>query len=429
MPRCAARAALDLKSATPFKACTGRCENAAQTLTIHPFTAKAHQSMALDPPTMLTLTIALAAAAALYLAIEWGSVRERSLLFWSAGFATITVGSTLALLRGSGLLLIGIWFANGLLVTAHWLFLLGVARFTETRLSRGWYLIFAVWLAMLWVPEAQAWSKVMLMVNSLLVALVTLRASLLLRPHGKSLSVGAVQLRYVLLAHGLFYVIKAFTAVVPGTLIDLAAFRGQIIQISLVEGAMAIMLIALSMTGTERYRREKRIARLAARDPLTALYNRRALEVRAPRLLEGVCGARPGALLLIDIDNFKLVNDLYGHTAGDQLLVALSEMIRSALPEGALAARLGGDEFIILLNNASRERIEGLGSMLRDQFHTVASQTFATPEAVTLSIGATLFNQPPASLAGLIEQGDSALYESKRGGRDRIRLVDRTSQV
>lgn len=382
--------------------------------------------MALDPPTMLTLSIALAAAAALYLAAEWRSIREPSLLFWSAGFATITVGSTLALLRMSGLLLIGIWFANGLLVLAHWFFLAGVARFTKARLSRAWYLVFVAWLALLFLPDEPSWSKIMLLANSLLVALLSLRASLLLRPHGKSLSVGAVQLRYVLLIHGLFYFVKALTAVVPGTLIDLASLRGEIIQISLVEGVMAIMLIALSMTGTERYQREKRIARLAERDPLTALYNRRALEMRAARLLSEVSAARPGALLLIDIDNFKLVNDLYGHTAGDRLLVALSEMIRSLLPDGALAARLGGDEFVILLKHASRERIVALGSVLRDRFHNTASETFATPEAVTLSIGANLFDQPPASLTALIEQGDVALYESKRGGRNSIRLVDGT---
>lgn len=382
--------------------------------------------MALDPPTMLTLSIALAAAAALYLAVEWRSIREPSLLFWSAGFATITVGSTLALLRGIGLLLVGIWFANGLLVLAHWFFLLGVARFTQTRLSRAWYLIFVAWLALLLLPDEPSWSKIMLLANSLLVAMVTLRASFLLRPHGKSLSVGAGQLRYVLLGHGLFYLIKSITAVIPGTLIDLAALRGEIIQISLVEGVMAIMLIALSMTGTERYRREKQISRLAERDPLTALYNRRALEVRAPRLLRDVSSARPGALLLIDIDNFKPVNDLYGHTAGDRLLVELSEMIRSVLPDDALAARLGGDEFVILLNNASNERIVAMGNALREQFHSAATQNFSTPQAVTLSIGASLFDQPPSSLAALIEQGDAALYESKRGGRDSIRLVDRT---
>ncbi|WP_336355668.1 GGDEF domain-containing protein [Pseudomonas granadensis] len=383
--------------------------------------------MLLDPPTMLTITIALAAAAALYLAVEWRSIRESSLLFWSAGFATISVGSTLALLRSSGFLWLGIWFANGLLVTAHFFFLLGVARFTQTRLSPAWYLIFLIWLVMLQLPDGPLWSKAMLVANSLLVALPTLKASSLLRPHGKSLTVGAVQLRYVLLGHGLFYVAKALTVVIPGTLIDLAAFRGEIIQISLVEGAMAIMLIALSMTGTERYRREKQIARLAERDPLTALYNRRALEKRAPRLLQQVSPQQPGALLLIDIDNFKLVNDHYGHTAGDRLLIALSEMVLAALPRNALTARLGGDEFVILLNNTSSERIVELGDSLRDQFLNMASQTFATSAAVTLSIGATAFDTAPASLAALIEQGDLALYESKRGGRNRLRLTGLTT--
>ncbi|SFB29683.1 GGDEF domain-containing protein [Pseudomonas sp. NFPP24] len=382
--------------------------------------------MTLDPPTILALTVALAAAAALYLAVEWRSVREPSLLCWSAGFATITVGSTLALLRLNGLLMIGIWFANGLLVTAHFLFLLGVARFTQTRLSPVWLLMLLVWLGMLMLPADPSWSKAMLAVQSLLVALPTLRASFLLRPHGKSLSIGAVQLRYVLLIHGAFYVAKALSVLIPGTLIDLAAFKGEIIQISLVEGAMAIMLIALSMTGSERYRREQQIARLAARDPLTALYNRRALDLRAPRLLAQVSPAQPGALLLIDIDNFKSVNDLHGHSAGDRLLVALSEMIRSVVPQGALAARLGGDEFVILLNPASTEQIVELGSSLRDQFQQLAAQHFTTPAPVTLSIGANLFDQPSPSLTALIEQGDTTLYESKRGGRDSIRLVDRT---
>ncbi|MDH0300740.1 MULTISPECIES: GGDEF domain-containing protein [unclassified Pseudomonas] len=380
--------------------------------------------MAFDASTMLTLTIALAAAAALYLAVEWRSVRESSLLCWSASFATISVGSTLALMRGSGYLFIGIWFANGMLIIAHWLFLLGVSRFTEVRLSRLCYLAAVAWCALLLLPQWPLWSKTFLVVNSLLVALFTLYASWLLRPHGRSLSVGAVQLRYVLLLHGVFYLAKTLPALVPGTLIDLTAFRGQIIKVSLVEGAMAIMLIALSMTGTVRYRREERIERLAARDPLTALYNRRALEVRASHLFKGISPASPGALLLIDIDHFKLVNDLHGHAAGDRLLVALSEMIRALLPERAIAARLGGDEFVILLGDASREAIQRLADTLRQQFQAAAAQSFSTPEAVTLSIGANLFDRPPASLAALIEQGDVLLYASKRAGRNSLQLVD-----
>ncbi|GAB6386819.1 hypothetical protein STUTZSP0542_03580 [Stutzerimonas marianensis] len=104
----------------------------------------------------------------------------------------------------------------------------------------------------------------------------------------------------------------------------------------------------------------------------------------------------------------------------------MGEMIRVALPGGALAARLGGDEFVILLADASHERIVALGDVLRKRFHDNANQHFATPEPVTLSIGVSMFDQPPASLVALIEQGDVALYESKRGGRNSIRLADRS---
>ncbi|MCY1447699.1 diguanylate cyclase (GGDEF) domain protein [compost metagenome] len=101
-------------------------------------------------------------------------------------------------------------------------------------------------------------------------------------------------------------------------------------------------------------------------------------------------------------------------------------MIRTALPERSLAARLGGDEFVILLSGASSERVMELGSGLREQFQQYADKTVPTPQAVTLSIGANVFDQPPASLAALIEQGDVALYQSKRGGRDSIRFFERT---
>lgn len=374
--------------------------------------------MALDPVTLLTLTIALATASACYLVAEWHSVRERSLLFWSAGFATVSIGSTLSLLRLHGYPVLGIWFANGLLVCAHGLFLLGVSRFTQRPLSRAWLLLAAVWGALLLLPEASWWSRIMLLVNSWLVGLLSIRGGLLLRRN----RVGERQLRWVLLGHGLFYMAKGTTVLTPGTPLDLTAFRGQIIQISLVEGVIVIMLIALSVTGTVRYRREQHIERLAGSDPLTGLYNRRALLAQAPALLEQIDHDRPGALLLIDLDNFKLANDLHGHAAGDGLLVALSDLIRTALPKQALAARLGGDEFVMLLAATSNAEALRLGERLREQFNDLAARRLTTPEPVTLSIGAVLFNDTKASLTALLERGDLALYEAKRGGRDGLRV-------
>lgn len=379
--------------------------------------------MALDPFTLLVLTAAMAAASALYLAAEWSSVRERSLLLWSAGFSIIAVGSVLALLRSRGHVLVGIWFPNGMLIVAHWLFLAGVARFTRTRLRRAWWGLVVIWLAMLLLPEGPWWSKAMLGIQSLMIAGVTLRAGLLLRPHGGVLSLGAAQLRFVLLAHGLFYLAKAASTVAPEAFVNLAGFRGTVILVSLVEGVMAIMLLAMSMTGTERHRREERIAQIAARDPLTSLDNRRALYLRAPALLEQASPASPCALLLIDIDHFKQVNDLHGHDAGDRLLVTLSDLIRGALPHDALAARLGGDEFVILLRGVSEAAAQALGQDLRETFAQQALAMFVTPEPVSLSIGATLFDQPDLELSHWLKQADEALYASKRKGRDRMELV------
>ena len=379
--------------------------------------------MALDPFTLLVLSAAMAAASALYLAAEWSSVRERSLLLWSAGFTIIAVGSVLALLRSSGYVLFGIWFPNGLLIVAHWLFLAGVAGFTRTRLPRTWWLLAVVWLAMLFLPDGPWWSKTMLGIQSLMIAVITLRAGLLLRPHGAALSVGAAQLRFVLLAHGLFYLAKAGSAAAPDAFVNLASFRGAVILVSLVEGVMAIMLLAMSMTGTERHRREERIAQIAARDPLTALDNRRALYLRAPELLRQASPASPGALLLIDIDHFKQVNDLHGHDAGDRLLVTLSDLIRGLLPHDALAARLGGDEFVILLRCVSGADAQALGQNLRESFAQHARAMFATPEPVSLSIGATLFDQPETELSHWLKRADEALYASKRKGRNRMELA------
>lgn len=379
--------------------------------------------MAFDPATILTLTIAIAAAAAIYLLLEWRSARDGSLLSWSAGFATITVGSSLSLLRDNGYFVVGIWFANGLLVLAHWLFLWGVIRFVDGRPSRLWWCLPVVWSLLLLLPQDSESSKFYLIVNSLLVGFISLRASALLKLEPDIATVGTRQLHYALLVHGLFYMAKAAVTLLPGTLIDLAIFRGTIIRISLVEGVMAILLIALSMTGTVRYRRESMIKRLAERDPLTSLYNRRGFEVRARRSLANATEDNPGALLLIDIDHFKLANDLHGHAAGDFLLVTLSDLTRQILPEGALKTRLGGDEFAFLLSETSAEQIQQVAEELRARFSEVAAKAFNTPHPVTLSLGATLFSHPPKDLTTLLEQSDRALYEAKRNGRDRLEVL------
>ncbi|WP_447553359.1 GGDEF domain-containing protein [Vreelandella sp. EE22] len=379
--------------------------------------------MAFDPPTLLTITVALALAAALYLILEWRSAREKALLYWSAGFTLIVIGSSLSLLRSYGFYFIGIWFANGLLIIAHWCFLMGVARFVSHKPSLLWWLMVPAWFVLLPFSEWLASSKLYMGVNSLLVGIVTLKASHLLKLGPAAATVGTRQLHYVLLVHGVFYCVKAAYALAPGSLVDLAHYRGVMIRVSLIEGVMAILLIALSMTGTVRYRRERQIERLAERDPLTSLYNRRGFQARAPFVLAQARPERPGALLLVDIDNFKLMNDLHGHAAGDHMLVTLSDLTRQLLPGDTLTARLGGDEFALLLKDTTTEQVQALSDELRCAFNQIAAQAFDTPKPVTLSLGATFIETPDQDLSTLLSQGDLALYEAKRDGRDQLKIL------
>jgi GGDEF domain-containing protein len=185
---------------------------------------------------------------------------------------------------------------------------------------------------------------------------------------------------------------------------------------------MAIMLIALSMTGTVRYRREERIERLAARDPLTALYNRRALEVRAPALFKDVSPERPGALLLIDIDHFKLVNDLRPPCRRRPPVDRPQRDDPRAVAGTAIAARPGGDEFVILLADASRARIEALAEALRQQFHTAAHS--CAPRSGDPEHRCPPVRPPAGQPGGTDRAGRPVLYASKRAGRNSLQLMD-----
>lgn len=125
---------------------------------------------------------------------------------------------------------------------------------------------------------------------------------------------------------------------------------------------------------------------------------------------------------MLDLDNFKQINDLYGHAAGDHLLIALADIARQTLPTDALLARLGGDEFVFLVKDVNDNDLLHIGQQLRQRFHTVASHTYLTPAPVSLSLGVTRLTQPTQDLSSLLAQSDHALYEAKRSGRNRMEI-------
>ena len=162
----------------------------------------------------------------------------------------------------------------------------------------------------------------------------------------------------------------------------------------------------------------------ATHDALTGLANRREFEYRLEQVLHRAGQPQGGrhALMFLDLDQFKLVNDTCGHAAGDELLRHICALLQSDLREGDTLARLGGDEFGILLENCPAAVAEKVAESLR---HTVQSLHFVwkgRPFMTTVSIGLVQISQTPTTLETSLRAADMACYMAKEKGRNRVQV-------
>jgi diguanylate cyclase (GGDEF)-like protein/PAS domain S-box-containing protein len=179
---------------------------------------------------------------------------------------------------------------------------------------------------------------------------------------------------------------------------------------------------------TERKRVEGQLQHLADHDALTGLLNRRRFAAELDRVLaEAERYARPGAVLVIDLDGFKYVNDTLGHRAGDELIARLAATLRAELRETDVIARLGGDEFGVILPESSAEEAGIVsGKLLRavERDGVVADQV--RHARVTASIGLATFDGADGlSAEELLVEADIAMYDAKEGGRNRAAAHER----
>jgi diguanylate cyclase (GGDEF)-like protein/PAS domain S-box-containing protein len=181
---------------------------------------------------------------------------------------------------------------------------------------------------------------------------------------------------------------------------------------------------------TDRKEAEHAIQQLAFYDPLTRLPNRQLLLDRLQHALAVSGRAKTaGALLFIDLDNFKTLNDTLGHDKGDQLLQQVALRLNSCVRGSDTVARLGGDEFVVMLEGLSQHPREAAASARRVGEHILATLTepyrlgehghFSTP-----SIGVTLFNDQDSDVGELLKRADLAMYQAKTKGKNTLRFFD-----
>ncbi|MDZ5602097.1 EAL domain-containing protein [Pseudomonas sp. RP23018S] len=182
-----------------------------------------------------------------------------------------------------------------------------------------------------------------------------------------------------------------------------------------------IVLVLHDMTQERQY-----IANLswqATHDALTGLANRREFEYRLEQILNAQA-RQPGrhALMFLDLDQFKLVNDTSGHAAGDELLRHICAVLQSGLREGDTLARLGGDEFGILLEMCPPEHAERIAEQLRQAVQSLQFVWKGRPFQTTVSIGLVNITALPGTLEASLRAADMACYMAKEKGRNRVQV-------
>lgn len=179
---------------------------------------------------------------------------------------------------------------------------------------------------------------------------------------------------------------------------------------------LTVLFVAMSKERLELDQRTK-----AQTDPLTGALNRRAFIARGGRLLsQHQDGAAPLCLLFLDVDHFKLLNDRFGHSGGDDVLIRFVAVVHKNIGPADLLFRIGGEEFCCLLPYTNKEQARRVAERIRQEFEMTTVDVAGTPVRATVSLGIASTETFGHDLDTLMRKADMAVYAAKRQGRNRV---------
>lgn len=382
-------------------------------------------------PDVRTMWMVVATTALLFGVLEvwvgYGKRRDVAMVLW--GFANLAGGV------GSGLLSTqGIWpyalseaAANGFLALCWGLIWAGVRAFDGKRIP--WWTAatgpLLLWLACMYVPTVAADTvmRIQLTSTAIVVYLVLIAVDAMRAQRTERLA-----MRRVLVAVSLVSVIpvtwRAVKAELDGVVLNVMANSVATAMPLVVLFTMVIAInICLLLIGRERLGNQ--LAHAAVVDGLTGALNRSGFLIRAQQVVDdGTQGSRPCSVIVMDLDEFKAVNDQHGHAIGDLLLAGFASIAQSNLRPEDVLGRIGGEEFCALLPGVVEPEAVDIADRLRLAF---GKSVFDFPEGTlsgTVSIGVAQVGTDE-ELAAAIQRADRALYQAKDEGRDRVICASR----
>jgi diguanylate cyclase (GGDEF)-like protein len=384
------------------------------------------RAMNLDVNTLFMVTIYVEAILGLLLLFAWvQNTQIKAVAWW--GFAHLIRAASVVLfgMYGQAPDLVTIDLANALLFTAFAVTWTG-ARVFDGRPVEPVYLVTGavIWLLVCRLPVvSDAVDARAMLASSIITAYTWLTAYEFWRGRSEPL-VSRWPAIFMLFAHGALFLLRTpLVTLLPwspenhvlgSVWLTVLSFEALLFTISI-----AFILLAMAKERTELRHRTAAMV-----DPLTGIANRRSFLQDAAALAKRHSGdPRPTAVLLIDLDHFKSINDRFGHALGDRVLEIFADAARLSLRASDLLGRLGGEEFAVVLTDTGREKAMAVADRIRESFAQAALEVDDKPVAATVSIGLVHCEDVVLNIASLLAQADQALYFAKERGRNRVEMA------
>ncbi len=382
--------------------------------------------MNLDVNTLFLVTIYVEAILGLLLLFAWIQNAQISAVAWW-GCAHLLRASSVVLfgMYGSVSEAISIDLANALLFLSFAITWSG-ARVFDGRPPLPMYVVAGpvAWVIVVHLPSFTGDMHLRVLLSSAIVTCYTwLTAYEFWRGRSEPL-VSRWPAIFMLFAHGSLFLLRTpLVSMLPWSPAN-QVFESVWLTVLSFEALLFTIAIAFILLAMAKERTEYRHRTAAMIDPLTSIANRRSFLHDGNELIRQLASEPvPTAVLLIDLDHFKSINDRFGHAVGDRVLQVFAQVARETVRSCDLIGRLGGEEFAAVLYNAGREKAIAFAERIRSSFAEAASDLEGRPLAATVSIGLVANEDRALDLAALLGLADQALYHAKERGRNRVEVA------